>query len=102
MTVTVDDDEFASTGVLLSADIKEVLESAGATAITVTAALNGGTRLSDTPVEVSVGAGTSTATSGTDFATVNDFTVTIAAGTLSQTATFTLDSDRRRRGRGLF
>ena len=91
VTVTVTDDEFASRGVLLSADIKEVLESAGATTITVTAALNGGSRLSDTPVVVSVGAGTSTATAGTDFATVNNFTVTIAAGTLSQTATFTLD-----------
>ena len=40
---------------------------------------------------VSVGAGTSTATAGTDFVAVNDFTVTIAAGTLSQTATFTLE-----------
>ena len=91
VTVTVDDDEFASTGLWLSANIKEVLESAGATAITVTVALNGAPRLSDTPVTVSVGGGTSTATAGTDFATVNDFTVTIAAGTLSQTATFTLD-----------
>ena len=90
VTVTVDDDEFAST-LLLSANIKEVLESAGATTITVTAALNRGARLSDTPVTVSVGAGTSTATSGTDFVAVNDFTVTIAAGTLSQTATFTLE-----------
>ena len=88
VTVTVDDNEFASTGVLLSVNIKEVLESAGATAITVTAALNGAPRSSDTPVEVSVG--TRTATSGTDFATVNDFTVTIAAGTLSQTDTFIL------------
>ena len=91
VTVTVTDDESASTEVLLSANIKEVLESAGATTITVTAALNGAPRSSDTPVEVSVGAGTSTATSGTDFATVSDFTVTIAAGTLSQTATFTLE-----------
>ena len=91
VTVTVDDDEFASRGVLLSANIKEVLESAGATTITVTAALNGAPRSSDTPVEVSVGAGWSTATSGTDFATVSDFTVTIGAGTLSQTATFTLE-----------
>ena len=91
VTVTVDDDEFASRGVLLSANIKEVLESAGATTITVTAALNGAPRSSDTPVEVSVGAGWSTATSGTDFATVSDFTVTIAAGTQSQTATFTLE-----------
>ena len=91
VTVTVDDDEFASRGVLLSANIKEVLESAGATTITVTAALNGAPRSSATPVEVSVGAGWSTATSGTDFATVSDFTVTIAAGTLSQIATFTLE-----------
>ena len=91
MTVTVDDDEFASRGLRLSANIKEVLESAGATAITVTVALNGSSPSSDTPVTVSVGGGTSTATSGTDFATVNDFTVTIAAGTLSQTATFTLE-----------
>ena len=91
VTVTVDDDEFASTGLLLSANIKEVLESAGATTITVTATLNRGARLSDTPVTVSVGGGWSTATSGTDFVAVNDFTVTIAAGTLSQTATFTLE-----------
>ena len=57
----------------------------------MTATLNGGSRSSDTPVDGERGRGTSTATSGTDFATVNDFTVTIAAGTLSQTATFTLD-----------
>ena len=56
----------------------------------MTVELNGAPRLSDTPVTVSVGGGTSTATSGTDFATVSDFTVTIAAGTLSQTATFDL------------
>ena len=37
-----------------------------------------------------MGAGTSTATAGTDFATVNNFTITIGAGTLSQTATFIL------------
>ena len=40
-----------------------------------TAALNGGSRSSATPVTVSVGGGT--ATSGTDFATVNDFTITV-------------------------
>ena len=66
-------------------------ESDSATTITVTAALNGGSRSSATPVTVSVGGGASTATSGTDFATVNDFTITIAAGTLSQNGTFTLD-----------
>ena len=55
----------------------------------MTAALNGGSRSSATPVTVSVGGGT--ATSGTDFATVNDFTITIAAGDVSQNGTFTLD-----------
>ena len=97
VTVTVTDDESASTGVLLSVDNQDVGESASATTITVTAALNGGSRSSTTPVVVSVGTGTATA--GIDFATVNNFTITIRAGTLSQTATFTLDPDRRRRGR---
>ena len=88
VTVTVTDDESASTGVLLSVDNQDVWESASATTITVTATLNGGSRSSATPVVVSVGTGTATA--GIDFATVNNFTITIRAGTLSQTATFTL------------
>ena len=89
MTVTVTDDESASTGVQLSVDKSSLGESDSATTITVTAALNGGSRSSATPVTVSVGSGT--ATSGTDFATVSDFTITIPAGTLSQTGTFSLD-----------
>ena len=84
-----------SNGVILLVDNQYVLESVSATTITVTTLLDGDALDFDTPVVVSVGAGASTATSGTDFATVSDFTVTIAAGTLSQTATFilTLNSD---------
>ena len=91
VTVTVTDDESASTGVQLSVDKRIVFEPDSATTITVTAALNGGSRSSATPVTVSVGGGGGTATSGTDFATVNDFTITIAAGDVSQNGTFTLD-----------
>ena len=86
--MTVTDDESASTGVQLSVDKSSLGESDSATTITVTAALNGGSRSSATPVTVSVGGGTG---SGTDFATVNDFTITIAAGDVSQNGTFTLD-----------
>jgi len=50
--------------------------------------LNGGTRDAATPVAVTVGSGT--ATSGTDFAAVSDFTISIPADTLSHTATFSL------------
>ena len=63
-------------------------EGAGATTVTVTARLNGGTRGDATPVAVTVGSGT--ATSGTDFAAVTGFTITIAANSQSNTGTFTL------------
>ena len=75
MTLTVSPDELA--------------ESASATDVTVTATLNGGTRNAATPVVVAVGSGT--ATSGTDFAAVSAFTITIPANALSQTGTFSLD-----------
>ena len=86
--VAVDDDETTSSGVTLSVDPDSIGEGAEATAITVTAALNGGTRGSATPVVVSVGSGT--ATSGTDFETVTGFTITIPANSASHTGTFSL------------
>ena len=64
--VTVDDDETDPTGVTLSVSPDEVGEGAGATTVTVTAELNGGSRNSATEVSVTVGSGT--AVSGTDFA----------------------------------
>ena len=85
----VNDDETASDSITLMAAPTSLAESASATTITVTAALNGGTRDADTPVAVNVGSGT--ATSGADFAAVSVFTITIPANTLSQTGTFSLD-----------
>ena len=86
--VTVEDDETASTGVALSVNVDEVSEADNDTTVTVTARLNGGSRPANTVVTVSVGSGT--ATSGTDFEAVTNFTITIAANTLSAANTFTL------------
>ena len=88
VTVTVDDDETASSGVTLSVSPDSVSEGASATTVTVTARLNGGTRSEATPVAVTVGSGT--ATSGTDFTAVAGFSIGIAANTRSHTGTFSL------------
>ena len=77
-----------STSVALSLDPTSVAEGAGETTVTVTGTLNGATRSSDTPVAVSVDSGTATA--GTDFDTVSNFTLTILANEESATATFRL------------
>ena len=87
VAVTVADDETASTGVTLTVSDEAVDEDAGATAITVTGALNGAPKTSDTALTVSVSGGTA---STEDFAAVQDFTLTIAAGQASGTASFTL------------
>ena len=86
--VTVDDDETASSGVTLSVSPDSVSEGTTEATVTVTASLNGGARGEATPVAVTVGSGT--ATSGTDFAAVPEFTITIPADTQSNTGTFTL------------
>ena len=88
VTVTVNDDETASTEVTLSVSPVAVGEGADATTVTVTAMLNSGSRNSATEVAVTVGS--DTAVSGTDFATVTGFTITIAADQVSETGTFLL------------
>ena len=90
-TGTITDDDTAPTKVALSVLPASVAENASeAVEVTVTGALEGGVALkADTAVTVSVGSGT--AVSGTDFAEVTDFTLTIAAGSNTGTATFDLD-----------
>ena len=88
-TGTITDDDATPTGITLTVDEDEVAEDATATAVTVTAAVNGNTRYVDAKsVVVRVGGGT--ATSGTDYAAVTAFTITIAAGEASGTGSFTL------------
>ena len=77
-----------STMVTLSVSPDSVSEDAGSTRVTVTGSLNSVARDSDTTVMVSVESGTAIA--GTDFSTVSDFPLTIAANETRGTATFNL------------
>ena len=88
VNVTVDDDETVSSGVTLTVSPDTVAEDAGATPITVTATLNGGTRDGATLVTVTVESGT--ATEDVDFAAVTAFTISIPANAASHTGAFTL------------
>ena len=89
-TVTITDDETAPTGVALQVAPSTVPEDAGATAVTVTATLNGAVRSSPTAVTVSVSGNSASDASADDFAAVNDFALTIPANDQTGTATFTL------------
>ena len=86
--VRVFDNDVVSTGVALSVSPMVVAEDAGATAVTVTAKLNGLPRDEDTAVAVTVTAGSASA--GDDFADVSGFTVTIPVGARSGDASFNL------------
>ena len=88
-TLTITDDDAAPTAVMLSLNPTAVGESAAATAVTVTASLNGSPLPTATTVTVSRTGGT--ATSGTDYPPVSDFTVTIQDGQTSGTATLSFD-----------
>ena len=98
--MTLEDDETASTAVTLSVNPASVGEADGATAVVVTAALDGGARGEATAVTVAVGDGGDSATEGTDYQAVSDFTVTIGANATSGTGTFTLTPTQDAAGRG--
>ena len=86
-TVTLSDED--TTAITLEVSPASVAESAQATEVTVKAKTDGDTFKTARTVAVSVG-GSGTATSGTDYAAVSDFNVTIAAGQTEGTANFTL------------
>ena len=90
VTVTVSDDEQASTKVNLTVSTPTVAEDAGATQVAVTGALNGIPLAAATVVTVSVGASGDPATEGTDYTEVSDLTLTIPEGQTSATVDFTL------------
>ncbi|MYF94987.1 MAG: hypothetical protein F4210_05680, partial [Holophagales bacterium] len=87
VSVTVTENETGSTGVTLTVDPPSVSEGAGATQVTVKGELDHAPRTSATTVSVTISAGTA---STSDFGSVSGFTLTIAAGETSGTATFTL------------
>ena len=90
VAVTVTDDETVSTGVVLSVNPSRLSEGAGATEITITATLNQAPRNVGTALTLSVGESGDTAVEGTDYGTVGSQTLTISAGAISATKTFTL------------
>ena len=87
-TMTITDNDAASSKVTLSVNPTAVSEGAGRTTVTVTGTLDGAASTTDTSVTVSVGSGTATA--GADFGTVSNFTLTIPAEATSGSQTFTL------------
>jgi len=91
VAVTVTDRGQASRAVLLSVEPGRVAEDAGATELAVTARLDRAPRSRATVVTVSLGATTDAAVAGTDYASVDDFTLTIAEGETSARATFTFE-----------
>ena len=90
-TLAINDTDTAPSAIVLSLSQADADEGASAT-VTVTATLSPSSiTLPDaTVVTVAVGAGGDSATEGTDYATVADFTVTIAVGTTSGSGTFDL------------
>ena len=86
-TLTIEDDE-APAAVSLEIDPAEVGEGDGETDVTVTATLVGAIQSVATTVTVSVDSGT--AIEGTDFQTVQDFTLTIEANHTTADDIFTL------------
>ena len=79
-----------STGVSLSLDTASVSEGGSAKSVALTAMLNRSARPAATAVTVEVGTTGDTATEGTDYAAVDDLTLTIPAYSTSGTARFTL------------
>ena len=88
-TLTLNDDDRASSAVSLSLSPAAARENGGAARIEVTAELDGGASAQPTAVSVSVGRGGDSAVSGTDYDAVSGFTVTIPAGQTSGSASFT-------------
>ena len=79
-----------STAVRLTMNEAEVAEAGPAKTVTVTGVLNRAARPGATTVMIEVGAGTDTATEGTDYTTVDDLTLTIPAYSTSGTVSFAL------------
>ncbi len=87
-TLTLSDDDTASTGIELTLNPMRVTEQGGQQTVTVTAALNAGSRVSDTLVNVTVAG--DTATVGDDFGAVGNFSISIPANQPSGQNTFSL------------
>ena len=86
--LTLNDDDVASTEVVLTLDPVEVSESVGSRTVRVTGTLDGGARTTETVVAVTVGSGADSALEGTDYAEIPELTLTIPANRTAGTVTF--------------
>ena len=89
-TLTIVDDDEASSTVTLSVTPDRIDEGAPATQIEVTGMLDSGARDADTVISLSLGGGAAAASPGVDYEPVADFNLTIPANETSATAMFTL------------
>ncbi|MCY4278263.1 MAG: hypothetical protein OXE81_10590, partial [Gammaproteobacteria bacterium] len=99
VAVTVTDDDAAPSRITLTVDADtatdgvqtSVAEGGGAKTVRVTATITGNSRFpAETTVTLAVGTSTDSAREGTDYETVADQTITIAAGASSGSVDFTL------------
>ena len=97
-SVTLTDDDVASSGIVLSASPSLVSEDGGAVPVRVTASLNGAARQAATTVTVSVAGSGNPRT--VDFQAVEDFSITIAANAVSGDGDVHADAWGRRDGGG--
>ena len=89
VTVTIQDNDVKPTQIVLTSDPTSVNENSSATTVNVSAAFSGSIALTE-DVNVTVSVANGTAVSGADFDAVSDFNVTIPAGNLSGSETFSL------------
>ena len=87
-TVTLTDDD-ASPTISLAVNPSDITESDGATLITLTASINGLTTFAESQT-IPINVAGSGITGAVDFLPVQDFNISLLAGTNSETATFTL------------
>ena len=90
VSITVEDDDDAPTGITLSASPNTVTENGGDQTVTITASTNGGAYATTTTITVEVGKSGDTAVAGSDYTEVDDQTITISAGATSGSVDFTL------------
>ena len=98
--LTLNDDDVASTTVVLTLGPLEVSENAGSRTVRVTGTLDGGARTTETVVSVTVGSGADSAQEGTDYAEVSELELTIPANRTDGSVSFNLRPTNDRTSEG--
>ncbi len=90
-SIVINDNDAPPTGIALTMDTTTINESASATNVTVSAAVQGGTTYgAETTVTIQVGAATDSAREGSDYAEVANLSLKIPLGAASASRSFSL------------